>query len=80
VSAFYQIDLELEQKSEIYRPLSTTLYNTLRRINDFIVLWPNKKAGPTLLNTLDIDFEKVTSKNLKVLLNFKKVVIVADYK
>jgi hypothetical protein len=45
-----------------------------------VVLQPSAQSGQALLaNTLSINYESATANQLKMLLNFKKVVFIGDY-
>lgn len=61
-------------------PQYTSFFNTLRKTSDLVVLQPSLAVDRVLLtNTLSIDFQTATPNNLKMLLNFKKIVLIGDF-
>jgi hypothetical protein len=55
-SSFHE-DQEIETKSDVYKPLNTTVYNLLRKINDLVILQPNlTSSSPILMDTININF------------------------
>jgi hypothetical protein len=77
-SSYYHSDHELFERSEIYKPLPTSLFNTLRRPTDCVIITGRSNAITEDIDILRIDFENATASSLKTLLNFKKIVYIGS--
>jgi hypothetical protein len=79
-SGYVQDDTEIEAKSEIFNPSLSSLFNTMRKTSELVVLQPGAKSEkPLLPGTMHIDFEGAKPNYVKTLLNFKKVVLIGEF-
>jgi hypothetical protein len=77
--SYYHNDVEIAEKEEIYKPVTTSLFNTLRKTADCVVVaGSNALISSETVDILRIDFENATPSNLKTLLNFKKIVYIGS--
>lgn len=77
-AAYFQSDLELHERSEIYKPLPTSLFNTLRKPAECAIVAGSTTSINEDMDILRIDFKNATPNSLKTLLNFKKVVYIGS--
>jgi hypothetical protein len=77
-ASYFSSDLILFENPEVSKPLPTSLFNTLRRPAECVIVTGSTTSLSTEVDIMCIDFKNATPNSLKTLLNFKKIVFIGE--